>query len=123
MGLTFIPWHRRLFLVGKIFIYVRILRDPFLVGIPSIRVSRGAQDVSLYIHARRLSKAMSDPSKVYLSPLASFHQLLIPSMYSGCLIQASLILRRTRRLYGVVVYECTSKVVGFIMTVRFASCE
>ena len=30
-----------------------ILRDPFLVRIPLIRVSHGAQDVSLYIFMRR----------------------------------------------------------------------
>ena len=36
------PWHRGLFLVGKIFINARILRDPFLVGISLIRVSCGA---------------------------------------------------------------------------------
>ena len=70
--MTFVPWHKGLFLVGKIFINMRILRDPFLVGIPSIRVSRGAQDVSLYIHTWRPSKAMSNPSKVYLSPSDSF---------------------------------------------------
>ena len=58
--------------MGKIFINARILRDPFLVGIPSNRVSCGVQDVSLYIHAWGPSKATSDPSKVYLSSSASF---------------------------------------------------
>ena len=53
--------------------YYAYLAGSFLVGIPLIRVSRGAQDVSLYIHAWRPSKAMSDSSKIYLSPLASFH--------------------------------------------------
>ena len=48
--------------MGKIFINECILRDTFLVGIPSIRVSRGAQDVSLYIHAWGPSKATSNPS-------------------------------------------------------------
>ena len=125
VGLTFVPWHEGFFLVEKIFITTHILRDPFLVGIPLIRVSREAQDVSLYIHAWRPSKAMSDSSRIYLSPLASFHQLLILSMHSGHLIQVSLILRRAcnHRLYGVVVYEGTSKVVGFVRTVSFASCE
>ena len=124
--MIFVPWHRGLFLVGKIFINTCILWDPFLVGIPLIRVSREAQDVSLYIHTWRPSKAMSDPSKVYLSPLASFHQLFIPSMHSSRLIQVLLhlsTLRWNRQLYGVVVYECTSKVIGFIRTVSFASCE
>ena len=105
--------------------YYAYLAGSFLVGIPLIRVSRGAQDVSLYIHAWRPSKAMSDSSKVYLSPSASFCQLLILSMHSGHLSQMSLISRRTcnRRLYGVVVYEGTSKVVGFVRTVSFVSCE
>ena len=77
--------------MGKIFINARILWDHFLVGIPSIRVSHGAQDVSLYIHVWGSSKATSNPSKVHLSPSASFRQLLILSMHSGRLIQVSLI--------------------------------
>ena len=81
----------------KIFINAYILQDPFLVGIPSIRVSRGAQDVSLYIRVWGPSKAMSDPSKVYLSSSASFLQLLIPSMHSSHLVQESLISRHTRQ--------------------------
>ena len=120
-----VPWHRGLFLVGKIFITTRILRDPFLVGIPSIRVSRGAQDVSLYIHTWRPSKAMSDSSKVYLFPSASFHQLLILSMHSSRLIQVSHPSASlwNRRLYGVIVYKGTSKVIEFVRTINFASCE
>ena len=89
--------------VGKIFITMHILQDPFLVGIPSIRVSRGAQVVSLYIHAWRLSKAMSDSSKVYLSPSPFFRQLLIMSMHSGLLIQVPLISRRTHQPCGGTV--------------------
>ena len=124
--MTFVPWHRGLFLVGKIFINTRILQDPFLVGISSIKVSRGVQDVSLYIHAWRPSKAMSNSLKDYLSLSASFRQFFILSMYSGRLIQVLLhlsTLRWNRRLYGVVVYGCTSRVVGFIRTISFASCE
>ena len=124
--MTFVSWYKGLFLVGKIFINTHILQNPFLVGIPSIRVSRGVQDVPLYIHAWKPSKAMSNPSKVYLSLSTSFRHLLIPSMHSGRLIQVLLhpsALRWNYRLYGVVVYECTSKVVRFIRTVSFASCE
>ena len=33
MGLIFVPWLRRLFLVGEIFFYSRILRDLFLIGL------------------------------------------------------------------------------------------
>ena len=67
---------------------------------------------------------MLDSSKVYLSPSASFRQLLILSMHSGRFIQVSLISRRTRQPCGcgVVVYEGTSKVVGFVRTVGFISC-
>ena len=83
--------------MGKILINERILWDPFHVGVPLIRVSRGAQDVSLYIHAWGLSKATSNPSKVYPSPSTSFHQLFSPSIHPGRLIQASLISRRTYR--------------------------
>ena len=54
--MTLVPWHRRSFFVGKISINARVLRDPFLVGFPSIRVSHGAQGISLYIHAWRPSK-------------------------------------------------------------------
>ena len=72
IGLTSVPWHRRPFLVGKIFMNACILQDPFLVGIPLIRVNRGVQDVSLYTHVWSPSKAMSDPSEVYLSISDSF---------------------------------------------------
>jgi len=49
-----------------------ILRDLFLIGSPLIRVNRGVQDVSLYTHVWSPCKAMLDPSKVYLSPSASY---------------------------------------------------
>ena len=105
--MTFLLWHKGLFLVGKILINERILWDPFHVGVPLIRVSRGAQDVSLYIHAWGLSKATSNPSKVYPSPSASFRQVLNPSIHSS---HSSVInlkahlsaLRWNCRLYGVV---------------------
>ena len=124
--MTFVPWYREFFLIGKIFINMHILRDPFLVGIPSIRVSRGAQDVSLYIHAWGPNKATLDPSKVYLSPSASFHKLFSSSMHSSRHISSFIdlkahlsALRWNHRLYGVV-YECTSNVVGFTRFVSFA---
>ena len=74
--------------MGKIFINARILRDPFLVGIPLIRVSHGAQDVFLHVHSWGPSKAMSNPSKVYLSPLPSSRQLFSLSMHSRRLISS-----------------------------------
>ena len=99
VGLIFFPWHRGLFLVRTIFITTHILRDPFFIGIPS--------------------------SKVYLSPSASFYQLLILSMHSSRLIQVlhPSALWWNRRLYGVIVYKGTSKVVEFVRIVSFALCE
>ena len=47
MELTFVSWWRRFFLVGKILINTCILRDPFLVEIPLIRVNRVIQDISI----------------------------------------------------------------------------
>ena len=44
--LTLISWVRRCFLVGKILINVRILRDSSHIGIPLIRVNRKVQDIS-----------------------------------------------------------------------------
>ena len=54
--MTFVPSHKGFFLVGKIFINARILQNPFNVGIASIRVNRGAQDVSLYTYSWSPSK-------------------------------------------------------------------
>ena len=87
IGLTSTPWPRRSFLVGEIFFNLHILQNPFLIGVFLIRVYCGAQDISLYTYVWRPSKAMSDSSKVRLSPSASFRQLLIPSIYSSCLVQ------------------------------------
>jgi len=42
---------------------MRILQDPFLIGILLIRVNSGVQDVSLYTHSWRESKATLDLSK------------------------------------------------------------
>ena len=112
--------------MGKIFINARILWDPFLLRIPLIRVSCGAQDVSLYVHAWGPSKAMGDLSKVYLSPSPSFRQTFSPSMHFGHLISSVIdlkahpfALRWNCRLFGVI-NGCTSKVIGFLRFVSFA---
>ena len=106
IGLTSIPWLRRSFLVGEILFNSHILRNSFLVGLLFIRVIRGAQDISLYTYVWRPSKAISDSSKVCLSPSASFQQLLIPFTYSSRLVQMFVdlkvqpsALRWNRRLY------------------------
>ena len=41
MGLIFVPWPRRSFLVGEIFFNSRILRDPFLIGLSWLELSVG----------------------------------------------------------------------------------
>ena len=43
-------WRGGSFLVGKILINLRILRDLFLLSVPLIRVNRKVQDISLYIY-------------------------------------------------------------------------
>ena len=43
-------WRGGSFLVGKILINLRILRDLFLISVPLIRVNRKVQDISLYIY-------------------------------------------------------------------------
>ena len=49
--LIFVSWRRRYFLIKKILINARILRDSFLVEIPLIK----AQDISMYRHSWRSS--------------------------------------------------------------------
>ena len=44
---TFVHWQRRCFIVGKILINVRILRDSSYIGIPLSKVSRRAQEISI----------------------------------------------------------------------------
>ena len=62
--LTFVSWWRRSFLVGKILINIRILRDLFLVEIPLIRVNHVMQGISLNWYLWRSSQATLDPSAV-----------------------------------------------------------
>ena len=128
IGLTYTPWLRRSFLVGDIFFNFAYLIGSFPYGTPLIRVNRGAQDISLYTHTWRPSKAMSDSSKVRLSPSASFRQLLIPSIYSSCLVQVFVDLKVHRQLWGGTIdfilslfgYERASEPDEFIRTIAFA---
>ena len=60
--LTFVSWRRRSFLVGKILINTCILRDPFLVEIPLIRVNHVMQGISLHRYSWRQKQATLDPS-------------------------------------------------------------
>ena len=71
--LTFVSWRRRSFLVGKILFNTHILRDPFLVEIPLIRINRTMQGISLHRYSWRPRQATLDSSA--FSPrrsLASF---------------------------------------------------
>ena len=77
-----------------------------------IRVKCGTQDISLYTHAWRPSKATSDSSKIYVSHLASPQQLVVSSSKVPPLAS-----RWNRRLYTIA--ELMSKVDGFIRTVAF----
>ena len=59
--LTLISWWRGYFLVEKILINTRNLRDPFLIGIPSIVVGCRVQDISILgfletIHATKVTR-------------------------------------------------------------------
>ena len=64
---------------------------------------------------------MSDPSKVYLSPLASYPVCILVVSFE----MQSWALRWNHQLYDIVIYveECTSKVDGFIKIISFALCE
>ena len=97
------------------------LAGSFLVEIPLIRVSHGTQDVSLYAHTWRPNKAMLDPSKVYLSPLTSFLQLLVLFMHSGRLIKVSLISRCSRQPWGGIISFMISSFMSMNAQARLTS--
>ena len=109
--LTFVPWRRGSFLVGKILINTCILQDPFLIGILLIRVNHGVQDISLYTHSWRASKATLDSSKASFSPSASLSSHTdVVGYWDGVV---SLWYRCSR------FSECTTKADGFIGIVGY----
>ena len=59
------------------------LRNLFLIGVFLIRGKHWAQDISLYTHAWRPSKAASDSSKIHISPSAYCLQLILFSLSSS----------------------------------------
>ena len=66
--LTLISWWRGYFLVEKILINTRNLRDPFLIGIPSIVVGCRVQDISILgfletIHATKVTRRCHEGDK------------------------------------------------------------
>ena len=109
--LTSVPWRRGSFLVGKILINTCILQDPFLIGILLIRVNRGVQDISLYTHSWKASKATLDSSKASFSPSASLSSHTdVVGYWDGVV---SLWYRCSR------FFECTTKADGFIGIVGY----
>ena len=90
-----------------------------------IRVNRGAQDVSLYTHSWRPSKAMLDPSQVSFSLSTSFCQLFISSRRFGHLTQMSSGIEVESSAYDTILLiftKCISKVDGFIRFYWTVSC-
>ena len=76
------PWSRSSFLIGENLFNPCIFRNPFPVGVFLIRGKRGAQDIFLYTHAWRPSKAMSDSSEIHISPSVYSFQLTVFSLLS-----------------------------------------
>ena len=77
------PWSRSSFLIGENLFNLCIFRNPFLVGVFLIRGKHGAQDISLYTHAWRPSKATLDSSKIHISPSTYSLQLILFSLLSS----------------------------------------
>ena len=77
------PWSRSSFLIGENLFNPCIFRNPFLVGVFLIRGKHEAQDISLYTHAWRPSKATSDSPKIHISPSTYSLQLILFSLLSS----------------------------------------
>ena len=83
VGPKSMPWSRSSFLIGESLFNLCIFWNPFLVGVFLIRGKHGAQDISLYTHAWRPSKATSDSSKIHISPSTYSLQLILFSLLSS----------------------------------------
>ena len=77
------PWSKSSFLIGENLFNPCIFRNPFLIGIFLIRGKRGVQDISLYTHAWRPSKATSDSLEIHISPSTYSLQLILFSLLSS----------------------------------------
>ena len=84
------PWSRSSFLIGENLFNLCIFRNPFLIGVFLIRGKRGAQNISLYPHAWRPSKATSGlsaspttSSGLSASPTPSSRSSASPTPSSG----------------------------------------
>ena len=79
--LTLISWWRGYFLVEKILINTRNLRDPFLIGIPSIVVGCRVQDISILgfletIHATKVTRRCHEGDK-WLQQIVSLRSVFL----------------------------------------------
>ena len=120
MGLIFVPWFRRSFLVGEILFNSHILLDLFLIGLSWLGLSVGHK-IFPYMLMRE-GQAMSASSKVRLSSLASLRQLHIPSMYYSRLVQVFVVFKvqPSSFILSLLGRERASEVDEFIRTVAFA---
>ena len=71
------------FLIGENLFNPCIFQNPFLIGVFLIRGKRGAQDIFLYTHTWRPSKATSDSSEIHISPSAYSLQLILFNLLSS----------------------------------------
>ena len=102
------PWSRSSFLIGENLFNLCIFRNPFLVGVFLIRGKHGAQNISLYTHAWRPSKAMLDSSEIHISPSTYSLQLILfsllsPAYYLQLTIFSLLCPRCNRQVWGGAV--------------------
>ena len=111
IDLTSAPWPRRSFLVGEIFFNSCILRNPFLVGVLSIRVERGVLDISIHtsmhedqVRPHHTCQRFTYPLK--LLPINFLFRLRIPAISFMVPPSAS---RWNRRLHIFVVCLQTHK--------------
>ena len=129
VGPKSMPWSRSSFLIGENLFNPCIFRNPFLVGVFLIRGKHGAQNISLYTHAWRPSKAMLDSSEIHISPSTYSLQLILFSLLSStyCLqltVSSLLCPRCNRQVWGGAVdftirLSLMSEVDNLVMSVAF----
>ena len=115
VGPKSMPWSRSSFLIGENLFNPCIFRNSFLIRVFLIRGKRGAQDISLYTHAWRPSKATSNSSEIHISLSAYPLQLTVFSLLCP---------RCSLQVWGGVVDFTTrlslmSEVDNFVMSVAF----
>ena len=83
VGSKSMPWSRSSFLLGENLFNPCIFRNPFLIGVFLIRGKRGAQNISLYTHTWRPSKAPSNSLEIHIFPSAYSLPLILFSLLSS----------------------------------------